>query len=122
MLRQTGNSFGMHFIVQQQTGRGILQHQVQFGHRQPKIQGHENQTQACAGHQGDQLQFVVQAQPGNALTHRQVVRGLQVTGDALYTAPELCEVNVFRLPWHAKAQRQCVRLTLRQRFEALRQF
>ena len=122
MLRQTGNSLGMHFIVQQKAGRGVLQHQLQLGYRQTEIQGYENQTQTCAGHQGDQLQFVVQTQPGNALAHRQVVRGLQVTGDALYTAPELCKVNVFSLPWHAKAKRQCVRLTLRQRFEALRQF
>ena len=101
----------MHFVMHQNTRLCILKHRLQFSQCQPKVQWHENQAQAGASHQSDQLQFVVQAQPSHTLANFQTMGALKVPRHALHTSPKFGKVKIFSLTWHAKLKRQLFRLT-----------
>ena len=112
----------MPFIVNQDTWLGVLKQLLQLSQRQPKIKGHEDQSQSCASHQSDQLQFVIQAQPRHALAQSQTMRHLQVPRDTLYSAPEFGKIKIFGLIRHAKSNGQLIWLMERQIPKALCQF
>jgi hypothetical protein len=64
---------------------------------------------------------MIQAKPSDSLTCLQTMSGLQVSCHTFHASPKFGKVNVDRLTRHAKTNCQVRRLTLRQRFKALRE-